>query len=201
MAKITAREGFRGGLLGLALGDAPFEDGIIERGTCRCICAATGTRLRRTDDTQMSLDRAESSIAMGGLDADDLAQRFANSYRWNRGYGPGAVKLLLPIRRGADWRTAIRSVFPDGSFGNGAAMLSPIVGLFHCKRPIALLDAAEEAASITHAHPLGVEGAVIIAMATAAATDTESPVEFLQWSLGGLTLSPLFLASPPRQHG
>jgi poly(ADP-ribose) glycohydrolase ARH3 len=57
-------------------------------------------------------------------------------------------------------------------------------------RPIALLDAAEEVASITHAHPLGIEGAVIIAMATAAATDTESPVEILQWSLGGADSEP-----------
>jgi poly(ADP-ribose) glycohydrolase ARH3 len=58
MAEITLRERFRGGVLGLALGDAlgaPFEGGIIERCTWRCICAATGTKLRWTDDTQMSL--------------------------------------------------------------------------------------------------------------------------------------------------
>ncbi len=49
-------------------------------------------RVRWTDDTQMSIDLAESLLARGTLDPDDLAQRFAASYRWNRGYGPGAAR-------------------------------------------------------------------------------------------------------------
>lgn len=91
---------FTGCLLGLALGDAlgaPFEGGPIERAVWRIIGRTRDGRMRWTDDTQMSLDLAESLVANRALDLDDLAARFAKSYRWSRGYGPGAAKLLRRI--------------------------------------------------------------------------------------------------------
>jgi len=99
----------------------------------------------------------------GALDRDDLARRFATSYRWSRGYGPGAAKVLRRIRRGEPWQSASRAVFPDGSFGNGAAMRSGVLALFHPDDHEALVRAAEESAVITHAHPQGIEGAVLLA--------------------------------------
>jgi ADP-ribosylglycohydrolase len=125
--------------------------------------------MRWTDDTQMAIDIIESFLAMGNMDADDLAMRFARSYRWSRGYGPGAAKVLRRIAAGADWRAANRSVYRNGSFGNGAAMRAPIIGLIYADRPAERLDAARLSATITHAHPLGVEGAVLLAEATASA--------------------------------
>lgn len=159
-----------GCLLGLALGDAlgaPFEGGVVERLVWRAIGRTRSREMRWTDDTQMSLDTAEALISSGRVDQDDLAARFAASYRWSRGYGPGTAKLLKRIARGVGWAEASRAVYPDGSFGNGAAMRSPIIGLFFAGCPDDLVDAARKAALVTHAHPLGVEGAVLLAAASA----------------------------------
>src|SRR5688572_396147 len=125
---------FQGCLLGLALGDAlgaPLEGGILERLLWRAIGVSRKGEMRWTDDTQMSVDLVESFLAQGRVNPDDLARRFAKSYRWSRGYGPGAAKVLKRIARGTDWRKANRSVYRDGSYGNGAAMRAPILGLIH----------------------------------------------------------------------
>ena len=82
-------EQFQGCLLGLALGDAlgaKSEGGAAERMAWRMLGRTRTGRLRWTDDTQMTLDLAESLLAHGTLDPDDLARRFAQSYRWSRGY-------------------------------------------------------------------------------------------------------------------
>jgi poly(ADP-ribose) glycohydrolase ARH3 len=163
---------FAGCFLGLALGDAfgaPHEGGPIEGMLWRLIGKTKQGELRYTDDTQMSLDLADSLLARGELDQDDLASRFAAGYRWSRGYGPGAAKVLKRIRAGTQWESASRSVYPAGSFGNGAAMRAPIVGLAFSSDRSRRLAAARDSAKITHAHPLGIEGAAIIAEATSAA--------------------------------
>ncbi len=170
----ATRERFRGCLLGLALGDAlcaPHEGGPLERLVWGVMGRTKGLRRRWTDDTQMSLDLAESFIEKRAFDADDVASRFARSYRWSRGYGPGAAKLLKRIRRGADWREANRSVWPEGSLGNGGAMRVPVVALVCHLRGEDCADLARGSAEITHAHPQGVEGAVLVAMATTAALE------------------------------
>jgi ADP-ribosylglycohydrolase len=172
-----------GCLLGLALGDAlgaSFEGGPLERALWRFIGRTRAGEMRWTDDTQMSLDLADSLIARGYLDLDDLARRFARSYRWSRGYGPGTAKVLKRIARGADWRTASRSVHAGGSFGNGAAMRAPVIGLFHAHDETALVRAARDSASVTHAHPQAQEGAVLIASATAAALHVMDPIAILE---------------------
>ncbi len=166
---------FAGCLLGLALGDAlgaPHEGGPLERLLWRLIGTTRSGRLRYTDDTQMSLDLAESLVDNKRLDPEDVAIRFARSYRWSRGYGPGAAKLLKRVRSGVPWRKANRSVYPAGSFGNGGAMRAPVVGLFCWSDRDLLLDAARRSAEITHAHPLGVEGARSVAAATSTALAT-----------------------------
>lgn len=183
MPSTATKDQCQGTLLGLALGDAlgaPFEGGPVERFAWWCICRVNGAGLRWTDDTVMSLDIAESLVANGQLDVDDVARRFASNYRWSRGYGPGAARLLKRIRRGADWRDANRAVYPDGSYGNGAAMRSPIIGLFYHGQADALIKAAQDAAAVTHAHPLGIEGAMLVAAATSAVIGGSNPTETLQ---------------------
>jgi len=127
----------------------------------------------------MSLDVAESLIAHRAIDPDELAVRFSRSYRWSRGYGPGAARILKRIARGDDWRTANTSVYPGGSFGNGASMRAPVLGLFYAGRPDELATSARASAVVTHAHPLGIEGAVLIATATATAM-TGDPSQILE---------------------
>jgi len=184
---------FQGCLLGLALGDAlgaPYEGGILERTLWRLIGRTRRGEWRWTDDTQMSIDLAESLLEQDGLNPDDAARRFAASYRWSRGYGPAAAKLLKRIARGADWREANRSVYPEGSYGNGGAMRAPVIGLFYAARPAELVAAASLSASITHAHPLGIEGAVLIATAAASALRSRTVREILDDTAAECRLDP-----------
>jgi len=177
------RERFAGSLLGLALGDAlgaPHEGGVLERLVWRLIGTTKTGRMRWTDDTRMAIDAAESLVDRGRIDPDDLALRFARSYRWSRGYGPGAARVLKRIRRGEDWRVANRAAYPEGSFGNGGAMRVPVVGLFYAERPDERVEAARESARVTHAHPLGIEGAVLLAVATAGALRSDTALDILE---------------------
>lgn len=138
----------------------------MERFVWRVIGRTRTGEMRWTDDTQMALDTAESLVSLGRLDPDDLAARFASSYRWSRGYGPGTAKLLKLVSRGASWAEASRSIYKDGSFGNGGAMRSPIIGLYFADSSD-LLRSAFVSAAVTHAHPLGTEGAVLVALGVA----------------------------------
>ena len=158
---------FIGSLLGLALGDAlgaKYEGGFAARSLWRLICLRRPGVLRWTDDTQMALGLARSLAAHSGVDQDALARGWAAEARWNRGYGPGALRILKQVRVGTPWQQAVRSVYPDGSYGNGAAMRVAPIGLLH-DDPHERRRAAEQSARVTHAHPLGVEGAVLIAEA------------------------------------
>ncbi|MEO2164271.1 MAG: ADP-ribosylglycohydrolase family protein [bacterium] len=173
---------FRGCFLGLALGDAlgaPHEGGPLERLLWRALGTTSSGATRWTDDTQMSLDLAESINEHGALVLDDVAARFAASYRWSRGYGPGAAKLLKRIRKGQPWQQANCAVFRDGSYGNGGAMRAPVIGMFCVAHPSELPELARDSARITHAHPLGLEGALLIAGAVAKALTCTAPLEIL----------------------
>jgi poly(ADP-ribose) glycohydrolase ARH3 len=170
----TMQERFEGSLLGVALGDAlgaPHEGGILEGALWGGLGMGKGALLRWTDDTQMTVALAESLVDRGGVDPDHLAMHWARSMEWSRGYGPGASKLLRRIRGGEDWREANRSIFPGGSFGNGGAMRAAPLGLWFHGDPGGMERGVRESTSITHAHPLGIEGAMIIAHAVSWALD------------------------------
>ena len=172
-----------GSVLALALGDAfgaPYEGGILERAVWALIGRRNGKR-RWTDDTQMTIDVIESLVACRRVDQHDLARRFAQSYRWSRGYGPSAARVLKRIRRGQPWDAANRSIYRNGSFGNGGAMRAPAIGLFFATdNEDELVKAACASAAVTHAHPLGREGAVLIALATALAYNDTSSQEIIE---------------------
>ena len=159
-----------GCFLGLAYGDAlcaPYEGGPIERLLWRMIGKTKAKEHRFTDDTQMSLDIANSFINEGKFEQDKLAQEFASSYQWSRGYGPSAGKILKRIRNGMPWQKANVSVHKDGSFGNGAAMRAPILAM--CFKPSSseFKPSVIHSAEITHSNKLAIEGALLIAYATA----------------------------------
>ena len=173
---------FLGCFIGLASGDAlgaPYEGGIIERLVWRMIGRTGDGQMRWTDDTQMALDLAESLLSNNGLSQDDLAMRFAKSYRWSRGYGPSAARLLKSVRNGQDWRVAAKNIYPDGSYGNGAAMRAPVLALFFRENLEVLVPNAVAAAQVTHSHPIGVDGAVLIALATSLLLQRQPPEQVL----------------------
>ena len=185
------RSRFAGALLGTMVGDvlgAPFEgmppEFVADRwGNDEQILQ----RLQGctyTDDTQMMIGVAESLAKCGGFNGEDMASRFAENYEPYRGYGAGAHQVLAALRDGCPWDQAAAIVFPEGSFGNGAAMRVAPVGVFYHHDLPELRRVAELSASITHGHPLGKEGAALqaCAVACAAASDTDnlSPTGFLK---------------------
>ncbi|MGF1528726.1 MAG: ADP-ribosylglycohydrolase family protein [Candidatus Competibacterales bacterium] len=170
-------------LLGLAIGDAmgaPFEGGPGERLVWAIIGRDRRGKRRWTDDTQMALDLVDSHLRCGGVDRDDLARTFAASYRWHRGYGPGTAEVLRRIRRGEPWRSANRGVYPEGSFGNGAAMRAPVAALLTAAAPGRLVEVVRATAEVTHGHETAVQGAILVAAATAAALRGAEAAALLQ---------------------
>lgn len=133
---------------------------------------------RWTDDTaQMLVLAAHLARRAGRIDADALAGELAAAWAaepW-RGYGPGAVKVLSQIHSGARWQEAAASVFGGaGSLGNGAAMRVAPVGLVAGLSLDAVAETAAVTASVSHAHPEGVDGAIAQAVAVALAARSDS---------------------------
>ncbi len=157
---------------------APFEGGLPERGLWCLLGRTRDGKKRFTDDTQMSIDLMESLLACNGLNADDAAKRFAQSYRWDRGYGPGAARILKRIARGMPWEQARVSVYPQGSFGNGGAMRAPAMALYSWLEHPGDLERVQQLvrqqAAITHAHVLAQDGAALIAVAVIQALSVDA---------------------------
>ncbi len=125
----------------------------------------------------MACSVVEALQQRGGLDPDDLFERFARRYRAdpNRGYGPGMILLFHLVGQGMTWETAVRDLFGDGSgsFGNGAAMRVAPVGAYFAEDYDQVVAQARDSARTTHAHPEGIAGAVAVAVAAAAAVRGE----------------------------
>lgn len=166
---MATREQFRGCVLGLALGDAigaAFEGGPLERFLWKMIGRTSQGEMRWTDDTQMTIDLIEEYLEFGQFVPESLGRRFYQSYRWSRGYGRATPRTLKRIANGVPIEKATRSVFREGSFGNGAAMRSPVLALMFHRSLSEAIESARSTAQITHVHPLGVEGAELLAIGT-----------------------------------
>ena len=170
---------FTGCLLGLAVGDAiggPYEgltsaDIYFQFGTPELIVRnPSGDTLYYTDDTEMMIGVAETLVDCGRIEEERLCRAFAENYHPERGYGQGARKVLGAMARGKNWRKIAATLFPGGSFGNGAAMRVAPVGLLFRDRPADLWEQARLSALPTHTHPLGIEGAQLLVAAVSHAT-------------------------------
>src|SRR5262249_40369040 len=82
-----------------------------------------------------------------------------------RGYGQGARAVLEAMEEGRDHRAVAERYYPGGSYGNGAAMRVAPVGLFFGDDRRLLWEQARLSALPTHLHPLGIEGAQLLALA------------------------------------
>lgn len=124
---------------------------------------------RWTDDTHMALSVVEHLIDRGQIERDQLARLFANRFDRDpeRGYGVGAVRLLVRLGEGQHWREAAPALFNGGSYGNGAAMRVAPVGGYFSGDPQRAAAEAQKSAEITHAHLEGRAGAMAIAAAAA----------------------------------
>lgn len=168
---------FIGALLGTAVGDAlgmPVEGWSAEK-----IDAKFGeiTNMKRgrapkgtyTDDTQMMIAVAESLIENKGFDGGAMAKKFLEHFTPERGYGRGTRKALANLRNGKTWKKAGEGIYGEGSFGNGAVMRIAPVGVRYYATVERLREVAEQSAMITHAHPVGMDGAAVQAYAIALA--------------------------------
>ena len=131
---------FAGCLFGLAVGDAlgaPVEglggDLIHSMGPAgELVKNPSGGTLYYTDDTQMTIGVAETLVECGEIRVKELCAAFAENYDPARGYGQGARRVIEAMATGDDWRELAGSLFPGGSYGNGAAMRVAPVGLLFC---------------------------------------------------------------------
>jgi poly(ADP-ribose) glycohydrolase ARH3 len=179
MAGRSLLDRFTGCLLGLALGDAvgaQFEGQSAEYITLRfrtvehLLADAPPNGLYYTDDTQMAIGVAETLVACRCIEEAELCKRFAENYVPHRGYGRGARVILDAMLDGRDHKQIATSHFPGGSFGNGAAMRVAPVGLMFRHQPDVLWAQAGRSALPTHTHPLGIEGAQVLALAVGLAS-------------------------------
>jgi poly(ADP-ribose) glycohydrolase ARH3 len=178
MSVLPPADRFLGCLLGQAVGDglgAPFEGLPAEMiydgfgAPSDILKNPTGETLYYTDDTQMMIGVAETLVAHGEIIEDRLCEAFATNYHPARGYGTGARRVLEALIAGEDWRALAYNLFPGGSFGNGAAMRAAPIGLLFCDDLDRVMEQARLAALPTHVHPLGIEGAQLLALAVALA--------------------------------
>jgi poly(ADP-ribose) glycohydrolase ARH3 len=177
----SLQDRFRGCLIGLAVGDAlggRFEAQSADyiRGripTIEQLIHCAWGELWYTDDTQMAIAVAESIADHGEIIQECLCESFCANYTPSRGYGRGARAVLDAMQDGGNYQSVASKYFPGGSFGNGAAMRVAPVGLYFRHDPQMVIDQSRLSALPTHIHPLGIEGAQLLALAVAHASNLE----------------------------
>ena len=170
-----------GVLLGAFVGDAlgmPYEGqpgvAVPDRVEMRDGRAPAGCY---TDDTQMMIALAESLLRCDGIDEQDLARTLREHYEPARGYGSGTRAVMglwddgVPVAE-----AAMRTFDGRGAASNGAAMRVAPVGVRFFSDETLVVSQARRSALITHAHPEGVDGAVVQAVAVAAAMAGGDPL-------------------------
>jgi poly(ADP-ribose) glycohydrolase ARH3 len=175
----TTRDRFRGALLGCFVGDAlgrPFEgaspgDARLQK-NLEARLVHPGTWMY-TDDTEMMIGVAEALVRRGGFDAEEVLRSMAAGYDPARGYGKGMKLAFAALANGVSPERVAFSAWPEGSTGNGAAVRVVALACLHHDEPDLLERLADQAAAITHAHPVGRSGCVLQALALAAALKLE----------------------------
>ncbi len=174
------QEQFAGCMLGLACGDALgatleflSRDEIRARyGQLRDIVGGGWLRLAPgevTDDTQMATCIAESIIATGAVDGDDLARRFvAWLHSEPKDIGTTTRRALMYLDRGFTWQEAGERTYREAGgqgIGNAGVMRCAPVGLFRYNDPDRLIADTRLSSAITHADPLAQWAAVAVNVA------------------------------------
>jgi poly(ADP-ribose) glycohydrolase ARH3 len=179
---IDLKSKFLGGMIGSALGDAIGELAFSYPEKTLLNSAVDRTPLLRyTDDTAMAIGLAESILAAGNIDQEHLGKTFSDNFHnepW-RGYAAGPPTIFSMVRQTKiSYADAAQSLFGgEGSLGNGAAMRIVPVGLSFYNSPD-LYTQACTSAQVTHAHPVGMDGAAVQACAVAQAVKLDPQEKF-----------------------
>lgn len=179
---ISLESKFLGGMVGVALGDAIGELAFRWFDPKELLSQVEHQAvLRYTDDTAMTIGLAESLIEMGYIDDAHLGDTFRVNFNrepW-RGYASGPPAIFSRV----EWEhigyvEAARDMFGgQGSFGNGAAMRIAPVGLFYYDDPM-LYERARASSIVTHTHPVGIDGAAVLACAIARVVPLDPSADF-----------------------
>jgi poly(ADP-ribose) glycohydrolase ARH3 len=207
----AALERARGALLGTFVGDAlgmPFE-GVAHNEIpfeVEMVPARRG-RGTYTDDTQMMIALAESLVERGRVEEEHLARCFHEAYEPDRGYGSGTRRVFELWATGTPVATAAARLFGgEGSRGNGAAMRIAPISVRYADDPVRLCTEAARSAKVTHAHPVGVDAAVVQAAAIGAALRGEPILDAARRAagtgeMGDALRSVVELVGNPREPG
>jgi ADP-ribosylglycohydrolase len=132
-----------------------------------------------TDDTQQTLLIADSIIAKGEIDPEDIARRLI---KWGdeinafstMAVGPSSLRALYGIKAG-------KSVYETGSVGdtNGAVMRIGAVAIFGKGNITRTIDAVEKACIPTHNTNIAIAGASAVAMAIGSAINGEQNIDLI----------------------
>ncbi|XP_034188011.1 ADP-ribosylhydrolase ARH3 isoform X2 [Osmia lignaria lignaria] len=118
----------------------------------------------------MTHSLAKSFVELKELNIVDVAKRFVKSYYQEpkRGYGPAVVTVFqkLRVNKFADIVSPAKEQFNgQGSWGNGGAMRVTPIALFCYKDYDKLLDTVRQATQLTHTNKVGIDGAILQAVA------------------------------------
>jgi poly(ADP-ribose) glycohydrolase ARH3 len=182
MMKLEIETKYLGSMVGSALGDA-IGQLAFQYPDHKELSAVVARleELRYTDDTAMAIGLATSLAQMGGLDEQHLGDTFRRNFQlepW-RGYASGPPTIFAIVSSmEITYAEAAQTLFGGtGSFGNGAAMrIAPLGLLFHDSPNI--YNLACGSAAVTHAHPVGKDGAAIQARAVAQAVNLDPREKF-----------------------
>lgn len=176
-------------LEGLSVGDAFGENFFSAAGVERLVkYVLPDGPWPYTDDTNMALSIYEMLRRHETMPPDELALSFGEHYDRARGYGSAMHRLLRLFAAGHSWTIASQLFESQGSYGNGAAMRIAPLGAYYANDLTQVGEKARVSALVTHTHPEGIAGAVVVAIAAALATQlhgTPAPTrsEFLQMIL------------------
>lgn len=161
---------FLGGFIGCALGDAIGEIAFYCDNKKELVSKVKSSSLvRYTDDTAMAIGLAEAIIEKeGDIKSNQVGKIFHRNYNEepNRGYGMGPPTIFKTVEQTDQSYTEVaESLFNgSGSYGNGASMRISPLGLFFYNS-LNLYEKAKLSARATHTHPLGIDGASVLAKA------------------------------------
>lgn len=167
-------------MMGMAVGDAIGE--LAYRFPRRAHLFAqisNSEQLLYTGDTALGIALAESVLATEEVDIEHVGQSIRKTVHVEstRCFGPGLPRILQAVEHdGIRFSDAARQMYQgQGSLGNGAAVRVPAVGLLFNRSPDIYMQAVRSARA-THAHPVGTDGAAVMAKAIAQALQLKAPL-------------------------
>lgn len=169
MSKLESK--ILGTLTGLAIGEAVGEMAYRFPRPPHLLAEIEAKEvLRPGGDSILSLETANSILKLGNVNPQDLGHRFKKQYgkQAKRCFGPSLPKIIATVEKhNITYAEAAQRLFEGrGSKGNAAAVRVPAIGLLF-RDDKKLYERAASCASVTHIHPIGTDGAAIMAKAIA----------------------------------